>query len=180
MPAEEAGGLDRPIADAETILGVLVRHEVDFLLAGGYAVQVHGHVRNTRDVDIIPNPVSDNMRRLAAALTELEAAAVDDRGRRLPLDLSHPESLALGNYFLTTRAGALDLFNGPRPDLHRYRRLAESAVSLRLFGHPVRAVGRDDLLEMKRRAGRDQDLRDIAALTEVERGGGIEPDEKPQ
>ena len=160
--------LGRPQADAEAILLALAGGDVRFLVAGGLAVQAHGYGRVTLDVDIIPRPDTENMTRLAAVLRDLDTAAVDDRGNRLPLDTSHPESLALGNYFLTTRFGALDLFNGPRPDLKAWTRLDEAAIEVTLSGTTIRFIGKDDLLRMKREAGREKDLADIAALTELD------------
>lgn len=142
---------------------------MDFLVVGGIAVAVHGYPRATFDVDILPAPDAENMKRLAAALNELEARAFDDRRRELPLDLSHPESLAVGNYFLLTSAGALDLVNGPRPDLKRYRALAARSLAADLEGARLQVIGRSDLIAMKGEAGRDKDLRDIAGLTEAER-----------
>ena len=130
---------------------------------------VHGYPRSTLDVDILPSPAVANMRRLAAALKELQAHAVDDRSRKLPLPLEHPEGLALGNYFLVTTGGALDLVNGSRPDPKRYQALRSRAVEVEMAGVRVNVIGRGDLIAMKREAGRDKDLRDIAALTEVER-----------
>lgn len=165
----EPDQLDRPPGQPEVILPSLVRHNVDFLIVGGIAVAVHGYPRATFDVDILPAPDAENMRRLAEVLSELEAGVFDDRGRRLPLDLSHPESLAVGNHFLLTSAGALDLLNGPRPDLKRYRALAARSLTVDLEGVRLRVIGRADLIAMKSEAGRDKDLRDIAALTEVER-----------
>ena len=167
-----ADELGRPSADPARIFATLAAHEVQYLVAGGIAVYVHGYPRNTWDVDVIPSPDAANMRRLASALAELEAQAVGARQQKLPLDLSHPESLAVGNYFLSTDAGALDLLNGPRPDLRRYRALEANAVEAQVGELTIRAVGKDDLIDMKREAGRDKDLRDIAALTEVERHGG--------
>ena len=80
----------RRAADATEILSTLARHDVEYVVAGGYAVQVHGHVRTTHDVDILPNPGIRNMRRLAAALVELEAVAIDAGGAELAIDLSEP------------------------------------------------------------------------------------------
>jgi hypothetical protein len=91
---------------------------------------------------------------------------------RLDLDLSHPESLALGYYLLDTKLGALDLVNGQRPDLKRYRALEARALEVPFGDELIRVVSKDDLIRMKREAGRPKNLRDIAALTEVERGGG--------
>jgi hypothetical protein len=139
------------------------------LLIGGLAVIAYGYPRTTQDVDILPAPDAANMRRLAAALRELGATAAATGGARFALDLSHPESLALGNYFLDTAHGGLDLVNGPRPDRKRYRRLAANAVEREVGGLRLRVISKDDLIEMKREAGRPKDLRDIDALTELER-----------
>jgi hypothetical protein len=44
------------------------------VLIGGAAMQVHGHVRTTQDVDVVAAWTLENMRALAAALEELSAA----------------------------------------------------------------------------------------------------------
>lgn len=67
-------------------------------------------------------------------------------------DLSHAESLALGDCFLVTKHGGLDLVNGSRPDLLRYRRLAAAAIEVEVAGQIIRAISKDDLIQMK--AGR--------------------------
>jgi hypothetical protein len=169
MPDQPADELGRPIADHAEILRTLVDQEVDFLLIGGMAVISYGYVRLTVDVDILPSPREANMKRLATGLQKLDAAAVDQSGNALPLDLSHPEGLALGNYFLITKFGGLDLVNGARPDLKRYLRLERAASELKVLGFPLKVISKSDLIAMKREAGREKDLRDIAALTEVER-----------
>jgi hypothetical protein len=168
-----ADELRRQVADPRPIVAALVGDGVDFLIVGGLAVIAHGHVRVTRDVDILPAPDTANLHCLAAALRGLDAAAIGARGQRLPLDLSHPESLSVGDYSLDTRFGGVDLVNGPRPDLRRYRRLEAAAVPSTIDGHAVKVISKDDLIAMKREAGRPKDLADIAALTEVERGGGL-------
>jgi hypothetical protein len=167
-PHDELG---RPAADQRAQLAVLADHEVDFLLIGGLAVIAHGYFRNTLDLDILPSPASSNMKRLAETLRELGAVAIGANDERHPLDLSHPEGLAVGNYFLETKHGALDLVNGPRPDIKRYRRLEQNASRHTVSGHEVKVISKADLIAMKREAGRPKDLADIAALTEAERNG---------
>lgn len=161
--------LGREPADPRPILASLASHSVDYLLAGGLAVIAHGYGRLTLDVDIIPSPDAANLERLAAALGAMEAVALGAKEERLPLDLSHPESLAVGNYLLETKHGALDLVNGLRPDLQRYRRLEGRAVRAAVAGNEVKIISKGDLIAMKREAGRPRDLEDIAALTEAER-----------
>jgi len=93
------------------LLRVLLEHEVDFLVIGGVAVAAHGYVRGTKDVDIIPNPSRDNLQRLTAALTALEASqdAGDFRAEEMPLQLNLEGLEQGGNWFLSTRYGQLDL-----------------------------------------------------------------------
>jgi hypothetical protein len=153
------------------MLACFAKHAVDYLLIGGLAVIARGYERLTLDLDIIPSPASSNMTRLAEALKDMDAVAIGVRRERLALDLGHPESLAVGNYFLETKHGALDLVNGPRPDLNRYRRLEHDASVLEVGGHEIKVISKDDLIAMKREAGRPKDLADIAALTEAERTG---------
>jgi hypothetical protein len=35
---------------------VLCEHAVDYVIVGGLALQAHGHVRTTVDVDVLPRP----------------------------------------------------------------------------------------------------------------------------
>lgn len=44
---------DEPL-DPERIFAALDARKVDYVVIGGIAVQVHGHVRMTNDVDLIP------------------------------------------------------------------------------------------------------------------------------
>ena len=66
---------------------------------------------------------------------------------------------------MRTAAGGLDLFDpaeipGGRP----YEEMRPRAVEAVVQGVRVRAVGLDDLIRLKRSAGRDRDLEDIATL----------------
>lgn len=46
---------DAPL-DAERILAMLAAHDVDYVIVGGLAVQAHGHVRTTIDIDVSMRP----------------------------------------------------------------------------------------------------------------------------
>lgn len=151
--------------DAEEILRVLVGHRVDFVVVGAVAVQAHGYIRSTRDLDIIVRRSMLNLSRLGEALADLEAVPRDGRGSA---NITDPHLLRQAPLLATvTRAGRLDILN---PELvpgaaRAYEDLRRAALSVELRGMDVAVLGFDDLIRMKKAAGRPQDLADIEALT---------------
>ncbi len=116
---------DGPLRAAD-LLRALAIGGVEFVLVGGMAVQAHGYIRSTRDVDVVPSPPAAKAGRLSKALSALWAAA-----------------------------GAPSSFD----------ELRSRALVVKLDGIEIPVAGRDDLIRMKRAAGRPQDLIDIGALT---------------
>lgn len=157
-----------PPLDAERIFETLNAHGVEYVVVGGVAVQVHGHVRMTNDVDLIPAPTPANLRRLAAALGELDARVLNPGSEDTGIDartLPRAELLQL-----STRHGDIDVLN-EAPGAGPFEALRERALVVAPGGHPIPIAGRDDLIRMKRAAGRPRDLADIAALTEPDTAG---------
>jgi hypothetical protein len=150
---------------AGEIFAKLELHGVDYVAIGGIAANAHGSRRLTLDVDIIPEPEAPNYVRLAAALDDLDApeAAVDSRFRSLDprdsFDLARADVLKL-----PTAAGDLDVVNGA-PGAPPYDDLRKRAIEVDVRGTCIRIASLDDLIAMKRAAGRPRDLRDIADLT---------------
>lgn len=158
--------LDRGPLNPVRIFEALQRHRVEYLTIGGVAVSAHGHVRNTRDVDVLVEWSAENMRRLAAALADLDAKLFGVDVELLDVDPLDPGHLLDGgNFTLRTAAGGLDLFDpdevpGGRP----YEEMRNRAVEAVVEGVSIRAVGFDDLIRLKRESGRDRDLEDVATL----------------
>lgn len=63
-----------PDLNVGRILETLDRHGVSYLIVGGIAATIHGATRQTTDFDCLPARTEQNLRRLAAALTELGLA----------------------------------------------------------------------------------------------------------
>ncbi|MDX1620326.1 MAG: hypothetical protein R3320_05010 [Nitriliruptorales bacterium] len=154
-----------PPLDVDRIVETLTRHEVDFVVIGGIAVLAHGHPRATFDLDVMAPLDEDNMRRFAQALDELNAEVRGVDGDLLEVDPTDPEQLASGaNWTFTTDAGWLD-FMPAAQGARDYDAIATDAVPVR--DGAFRVVGLDDLIRMKRAAGREKDIDDIAALTHL-------------
>jgi hypothetical protein len=141
-----------------------------YVLVGGLAVNAHGVIRATKDVDICPEPERRNLARLAALLRDLDAVQVgmeDFDAAELPFDPTNVDDLAQGgNFRVATRLGDLDIMqwlSGVPGDL-AYPTLAADAILVELGGLDVRVCSLEQLRAMKRAAGRPQDLQDLADL----------------
>lgn len=122
-------------------------------------------------MDVLIEWTPENMRRLAAALGELDATLFGVDVELVDVDLRNPDDLFDGgNFSLRTAAGGLDLFDpseipGGRP----YGEMRPRAVEAVVQGIRIRAVGFDDLIRLKRESGRDRDLEDVATLLKAQR-----------
>jgi len=156
----------RPL-DAECIFATLESHRVEYVVVGGIAVQVHGHVRTTTDVDLIPSPTRENLVRLAKALKELNASVLNPGSEHLRVDARMLPRATLWQF--STDHGDIDVLHDA-PGAAPFAQLRERALVIALGDHAIPIAGRDDLIKMKRATGRSLDLADIAALTEPEHG----------
>jgi hypothetical protein len=146
----------------EAVIRLLGRHEVRWVLIGGLAAITHGAPLVTQDVDICYARDEENLERLAAALGEARAElrAAD---RDLPFR-PDAKTLRAGDAFtLTTDVGWLDLLGTPS-GTSGYGDLARTADAFDLFGYRVLVASIEDLIRMKRAAGRAKDLLAVEEL----------------
>lgn len=140
----------------EAVIRLLGRHRVRWVLIGGLAAITHGAPIVTQDIDICHARDEENLERLADALTEVHAEL---RGADpcLPFRLD-ARTLRAGDAFtFTTDVGWLDILATPRGTTG-YDDLARTADAFDLFGQRVLVASVDDLIRMKRAAGRPKDL----------------------
>jgi hypothetical protein len=153
---------EHPLLQGDQILRELLDAGVEFVLIGGLAAQVHGSPSLTGDVDICFELDKDNLERLARALHALGSIRREmPPGVRAPLDA---RALRAGDEFtLTTRFGDLDLLAHPDPGLD-FETLVERSIRAEILGVQVRVAGLDDLMAMKRAAGRPKDRIELEIL----------------
>lgn len=156
--------------DPEPLLRALHEAGVRHIIIGGFAVNAHGVIRPSKDLDIVPDPDPDNLSRLAALLADLGARHVglgDFASDEFPFDATRVEDLLRGaNFRLETRLGDLDVMQwlagiDTEP---AYSALSADAIEGDLDGIPLRVCGLGHLIAMKRAAGRPRDLDDLRLL----------------
>jgi hypothetical protein len=153
-----------PRFDPAELLRRLTAAGVRFVIVGGLAAQAHGSPSSTDDLDICYARDPDNLRALAGVLSDISAIR-----RGLPLDAPAMPPLddrtlrAGGLFTLSTRFGDFDLLADPDPGLD-FAVLSARAVPATVYGIPLLVAGLDDLMAMKRAAGRPKDRVELEIL----------------
>lgn len=149
--------------DALELFRALGRHGVEYVTVGGVAIQAYGGQRMTQDLDVAIAASRENMERLAAALVDVEGRLLGPDGQRSK-PVPSASLLAPGDqWHLITAYGPLDVLTLPA-HLGSFADVRARAHDVQLGDLAIPIAHRDDLLTMKRAAGRPQDLADVRLL----------------
>lgn len=157
----------------EPIFDALERSGVRYVTVGGVAVVLHGYARLTADVDLVVDLSPEEARRAIEALTSIglrPAAPVD------ALDFADP---ATREEWITRRHMQVFSLRDPNEPLRQvdlfvedplpFGELWERSIVVSLGSTTARVASMDDLIRIKRDAGRPRDLEDVRALEEIRR-----------
>jgi hypothetical protein len=156
--------------DAESIVATLNRFGVKYVVIGAFAAQLQGApIPRTRDIDITPASDAANLKRLSAALHELQArirTAHVPEG--LPFDHNGASLARARMWNLTSPYGDFDISFVPSgtdgyEDLARHARVIES------HGEAVPVADLDDVIRSKEAAGRPKDIIHLPILIQTAR-----------
>lgn len=152
----------------QELFKALSNHQIEYLVAGGFAVNFHGINRATADLDLIIHLDEKNILEFDAMMTKLgytprlpvtgkEFAIKENREKWI-----NEKNLVVFSYIHPNNPFELiDIFaEEPKPfaELYKYR------LEVQAFGVKIQVVGLHDLLELKKQAGREKDLYDIKML----------------
>jgi len=143
--------------DFREFIQAMNKHQVEYILVGGYAVILHGYRRVTGDMDIWVNRTKENYVKLTHAFKEFGLPVFDMTEQR----------------FLT--ADEVDVFSFGRPPVSidiitklKGVEFDEAFSMAQTFNEEelaVRFIHLNNLIQAKRAAGRYKDLDDIEKLT---------------
>lgn len=152
----------------EAVLSALERADVRYLVVGGVAVVLHGHLRTTADLDLVVQLQPGNVDRAVSALASVGlrprapvpfSTFTDPTSRRRLIDEKNVTVFSLWN---PEQPGfEVDLFAEEPFD---FDSVYARAVRVRLDEVEVSVIGIDDLIENKSRVARPRDLEDVIAL----------------
>lgn len=150
------------------IFKALADANVEYVVVGGMAVILHGHLRATRDLDLVIGLQPDN------CLTALKALGGIGLAPRLPVALVDFADPAKREDWIQNRnmlvfqlwdpanpLRSVDLFVREPIEI---RLMSADAVTKDLDGVPIHVASIRHLIAMKQVAGRRNDLDDIEAL----------------
>lgn len=159
----------------EPIFAALDRAGVRYVTVGGVAVVLHGHARLTADLDLVVDLAP------RAAANAIEALTSIGFHPRLPVEADGFADPAVRERWIAQQGmtvfsmwdpddplRSVDLFVEQPID---FEELWRRSVVVDIDGTPVRVASIEDLIRLKRIAGRAVDLEDIAALESIEERG---------
>jgi len=143
--------------DIENLLKLLNARKVEFVIIGATAFPVHGYARATLDIDLFIRPELENARRTLQALKEFGYDVTD-----LNADDLLSKKVLIRQYLLET-------------DIHpfvqgvTFDRVWKNRVSGTYGNEKVYYASLDDLIMMKKAAGRPKDIEDLKFLLSLKK-----------
>ena len=141
--------------DTESLLKSLKEHKVQFVIIGATAFPVHGYSRATLDIDLFINPVKENAEKTLAALKDFGYDVTD-----ITVEELLTKKILIRQYLVET-------------DIHPFVK----GVSFgKVWANKIKAkfgdtfawfASLDDLIKMKRAAGRPKDIEDLRYLLKL-------------
>lgn len=154
------------------ILSQLDDRGVEFVIVGGVAAALHGGARVTFDLDLVPSLAEESWQAAVDLLWSLGARP------RIPEPLERIRDVDQVRRWQREKGMLALNFRTPdgriEVDLlvsesERLSSLRERAVKVTLEQRTFYVASIDDLIAMKRQAGRPQDLLDIVQLQDIQR-----------
>lgn len=141
--------------DFEEFLGLLEKHQVDYMIVGGYAVAFHGHPRFTKDIDIFFAVDKNNISKIRNVLIEF---GYGEDNLNDELFINERNVITLG-----VEPNRIDLINNI--DGLTFDEARANAVKGKYGKFEVVFIGLKDLIRNKQSTKRTKDKADAEELT---------------
>lgn len=140
--------------DFSDFVQLLIKHNVDYLIVGGYAVGVHGHPRYTGDLDIWLNPSVENAAKILQTVNEFGFSSY-----QLSIEDFTKEGNVIQLGYPPLRIDLLTEIDGVQ-----FKECFENKLIVDIEGVQVNFISYKDLIQSKKASNRHKDLDDIENL----------------
>jgi hypothetical protein len=150
-----------------TLLEVLAKNNVDFVIVGGFAGVVYGCTYTTQDVDICCDFSAANLLRLQKALGDFHPVH-RMTPKRVKLALTESNCVHFKNLYLDTDIGQLDCIsfvNG----IGDFTSVKEKSTLIKVEGAKLRVLSLDALIEAKKAMNRPRDKEVVSQLEAIKK-----------
>lgn len=158
------------MAQLESLLERLARHNVRFVVVGGFAAVAHGVTLLTEDIDICCPFTVINLLRLQEAIADLHPVH-RMTPNRLPLALTRATCKRFKNLYLDTDFGQLDCLSKIK-GIGGYATVRRRCLKLPLAAGVCRVLRIEPLIKSKLAMGRPHDLLAVEQLRAIQEKRG--------
>lgn len=155
----------------ESVFRAFADQDIQFLIVGGLAVNLHGHPRFTNDIDILIALDPDNAKKVAEIMQKMGYQ------QRLPISIEDLTDEGAARQFIEEKGlTAYSFIHAQEPQFNvdvlvgeslNFQQYRAEIMHAKIWNIDLPVISIDDLIEMKRKSGRDKDVQDIEALLEL-------------
>jgi predicted nucleotidyltransferase len=143
--------------DFKDFVELLIKHQVEYLIIGGYAVGIHGYPRYTGDLDVWLNPTNKNSENILNAVKEFGFSSnnltVDDFTKKGNIiQLGYPP----------IRIDLLTEIDGVQ-----FKECYKNREKIKIQGINIDFISYNDLIKNKTASGRHRDLDDLENMKKL-------------
>jgi len=157
----------------EKIFQALNKEKIQYLVVGGVAVNLHGYIRFTGDLDLLVLLDEKNLAKLDRVMKKLGYS------ERLPVSVLELQDQKQVRKWLKEKNMRAYSFTPPKETLLqidiiieeslKFEKIAKNKSNKRMDGVTIPVVSIQDLITMKKKANRTQDLEDLKQLIELKK-----------
>ena len=155
----------------EAFFSELNKAKIKYLVVGGLAVNFHGYLRATADIDVLLSLKKDNLKKMNELMTKLGYSP------RLPVDVKELSNKKQLKEWMQNKNLKAYTYNPPKEAILQIDIVIEESLNFdeiytrkmikEINKTQIYIVSLEDLIKMKKRAGREKDLLDLKVLLDL-------------
>lgn len=148
--------------DFFSLLKILTKSKVDYVVIGGFACVVHGYTYVTQDIDLCLDFTIDNLMRLQKAIKTLHPVH-RMTPKKIKLNLTEENCSHYKNLYLNTDKGQIDCISYV-DGVGDFKTVKGRSILIEINKIKISVLDIDAIIESKQALNRDKDLQALIQL----------------